>query len=143
MVAFAESEQLADEQLAHEQLAAVFPAVPRSVIASAVAAYRRVTPTFADAVRAAELRIDDARAFATESSIGSHDEPGRTCVAVFLTQDDLDRLNRGLPVDLQAPGHQGGTLSVHLMRERRHTPRTPEPAQVLAGEHDTRPHMVV
>lgn len=48
------------EQAARERLAQAFPEVPLRIIASIFAAYRRVTPTLSDTVRAAHRRIVDA-----------------------------------------------------------------------------------
>ncbi len=50
------------DDAAQARLASEFPDVPARIIAAVLAAYRRVTPTLADAVKAARDRIADARA---------------------------------------------------------------------------------
>lgn len=65
------------------------------------------------------------------SSIGSDEDFGGIAISIYLTQDDIDLLNVGVPVDLESPDHKGGHLSVHLARERRSHPRAP----VGAGVH--------
>jgi hypothetical protein len=109
-----------------DQLAHAYPEVPAPILRSVLAAYRRLAPTVPAAVRAAHLAIGAAHA-AVISSIGSHQGPDGTSVAVYLTQHDVDLINLGFPVDLHAPDHQGGTLSVHVMRERRRVPRPDHP----------------
>jgi hypothetical protein len=64
-----------------------------------------------------------ARDGAMSTSIGSYVDEERTAVAVYLTQHDVDQIQLGLPVDLEAADHRGKTLSVHVMRERRRQPR--------------------
>jgi hypothetical protein len=125
------------EVRAAQQLADAYPAVPMRIITSVLTAYRSVTSTLPDAVRAAVQRLDDACAPPMTSSIGSHEEPQLTSVAIYLTQQDVDLIAGGMPVDLEAPNDKGGTLLVHILRERRHAVRRPadgrEAGQVFAG----------
>jgi hypothetical protein len=50
------------DDVVRAQLSREFPDVPARVIASVLAAYRRVTPTLPEAAQAARDRIADARA---------------------------------------------------------------------------------
>lgn len=132
---------LSREHLARKQLVQLFPGVSTRIITSVFSAYRRVTPTVAAALRAARGRIDDAREVVMSSSIGSYVDEDRTAVAVYLTQHDVDQIQLGLPVDLEAVDDRGKMLSVHVRRERRRQPRPPGTSTDPAARATAAPHL--
>jgi hypothetical protein len=109
---------------AQQQLAETHPGVPARIVDSILSAFRAVTPTLPDAVRATQRRLDDACAPLMTSSIGAHSDVDATSVAIYLSERDIERISAGIAVDLETPDGCGGTLSVHMRRERRLTDRT-------------------
>jgi hypothetical protein len=121
------------EPSAQQQLAATHPGVPARIVDSVLTAFRAVTPTLTDAVRATQRRLDDACAPPMTSSIGAHSDVDATSVAIYLSERDIHRISAGTAVDLETPDGRGGTLSVHMRRERRRVDRTPPVARRQNG----------
>lgn len=53
-------------------------------------------------------------------------------VTIYLTQQDIDLIDFGMPIDIQTPDHKGGTLSVHVIRDRMRQWRRPTGSMPLA-----------